>query len=62
MIEIKKILVLDQAFMDSLTKKSTLLTRVGPVRGLDCKLRVSDEEMASSVRLQSKELLKLILL
>ena len=31
MIEIKKILVLDQAFMDSLTKKSTLLTRVGPV-------------------------------
>ena len=50
MIEIKKkilfwILNLD-FILDQATKKSTLLTRVGPVRGLDGKLRVSDEEVA----------------
>ena len=53
MIEIKKnscsdfeIQILDKAFVDSLTKKSTLLIRVGPVRDPDGKLRVSDEQMA----------------
>ena len=53
MIEIKKnscsdfeIQILDKAFMGSLTKKATLLIRVGPVRDPDGKLRVSDEQMA----------------
>ena len=52
MIEIKKKILfwfrdIDfRSSIDSLTKKSTLLIRVGPVRDPDGKLRVSDEQMA----------------